>query len=158
MPKPPLVSAFILIIVRHGFKNHTEANNNTSTTMQRLDVAAMAKVSREAVTFQVEPGPYFLGNQFSAVDIALAPFWQRILWVGGHYRDLSLPNDDAAFGRLEQWWQAVSQRPSVAHTLVGRQRLIASYKQYAQNVATSDWATTMQSSMSKHDDDDDDDD
>lgn len=158
-----------------------KATTTAATGMQRVDMGSLSKVSQDALMhrLQLKPGPFFLGDQFSAVDIALAPFWQRILWVGKHYRDLTLPTSsssssledgddtDSAFVRLEQWWQAVSQRPSVANTLVGKERLISSYKQYASNVATSDWANTMQSSVTTKknknksdpcDDDDDDDD
>jgi len=124
------------------------AETETTGTMQRVDVGTLSQVSQEALVgrLKLQPGPFFLGQQFSAVDISLAPFWQRILWVGQRYRDLSLPKD-AAFDRLNQWWAAVSQRPSVANTLVGKERLISSYNQYASNVATSDFATTMQSSL-----------
>lgn len=114
-------------------------------TMNRVDVTAISQISHQ---LGLQSGPYFLGSQFSAVDIALAPFWQRILWVGKHYRNLQLPSDDPAFQRLDIWWKAVSQRPSIANTMVGKERLISSYKQYANNVATSDFATTMASSLS----------
>lgn len=45
-------------------------------------------------------GPYFLGSAFSLVDVALAPFWQRFVIVGGHYRGLTFP-DDPEFHRLQ---------------------------------------------------------
>lgn len=94
-------------------------------------------------------GPYFAGQDFTFVDLALAPMWQRILWVGGHYRNLELPEEgsDADFHRMAEWWEAVSSRESVAATLVCRERLIASYAQYADNTATSDVAKQMQSRM-----------
>lgn len=91
---------------------------------------------------------FFLGSQFSLVDIALAPFWQRMLWVGSYYRGLEFPTDEPEFKRLAMWWEAVRQRPSVAATLVCRQRLVSSYSQYSQNVATSDLAKSMWSSLS----------
>jgi glutathione S-transferase len=87
-----------------------------------------------------DDGPFFNGKEFSMVDIALAPFWQRILIVGGHYMGLKLPTEDLAFQRLETWWQAVRSRPSVAATIVCDARLIASYSDYSKGVATSDAA------------------
>ena len=45
-------------------------------------------------------GPYFLGSAFSLVDVALAPFWQRFIIVGGHYRGLTFP-EDPEFHRLQ---------------------------------------------------------
>lgn len=86
-----------------------------------------------------DSGPFFLGDRFSLVDVALAPFWQRFIWVGGHYFGLEFPNDES-FARLERWWEATSKRPSVAATIVCKARLIASYVQYANNEATSDFA------------------
>jgi len=90
-------------------------------------------------------GPFFWGDRFSMVDVALAPFWQRMIWVGGHYFNLQFPVDDPEFHRLDQWWNAVAARPSVKATFVSRPRLIASYSDYASNVATSDFARMMQS-------------
>lgn len=117
--------------------------------MQRVDVEALSLISQESFArrSKLDPGPFFLGAQFSGVDIALAPFWQRVLWVGGRYRGLELPTD-AAFRRLDQWWQVVSRRPSVARTFVGKERLISSYRHYASNAATSDLANSMKSSLS----------
>jgi len=87
-----------------------------------------------------EGGPFFWGDRFTLVDVALAPFWQRMLSVGGHYRQIQFPQDDPEFQRLDRWWRAVAARPSVAATFVSRPRLIASYADYARNVATSDFA------------------
>mmetsp|Transcript_17842 Transcript_17842/g.33798 ORF Transcript_17842/g.33798 Transcript_17842/m.33798 type:complete len:320 (-) Transcript_17842:166-1125(-) len=94
-------------------------------------------------------GPFFLGREFSMVDIALAPFWQRFIWIGGFYRGLEFPNDDA-FSRMKTWWEAVSKRPSVANTLVCKPRLISSYKQYARNEATSNYGKMIQQNIAKH--------
>ncbi|CAB9506539.1 Glutathione S-transferase, N-terminal domain [Seminavis robusta] len=125
---------------------------NKGMHIQRVDVQSLSQISQRAFQQEtgkdnlIQPGPFFLGQHFSAVDVALAPFWQRILWVGAHYRDLKLPSD-AAFERLDTWWQAVSQRPGVANTLVCKERLVSSYRQYAHNIATSDFAKGMQSSL-----------
>eukprot|EP00928_Gymnodinium_smaydae_P034257 TRINITY_DN24325_c0_g1_i1.p1 TRINITY_DN24325_c0_g1~~TRINITY_DN24325_c0_g1_i1.p1 ORF type:complete len:313 (+),score=34.34 TRINITY_DN24325_c0_g1_i1:56-940(+) len=95
-----------------------------------------------------DSGPFFLGDKFSMVDIALAPFWLRFMWIGGYYRDLVLPNDEPAFVRLNRWWEAVKERPSVARTIVCQPRLVSSYSQYSRNQATSDVAKSLQSSLS----------
>lgn len=94
-------------------------------------------------------GPYFWGDRFSLVDVALAPFWQRMIWVGGHYCNLQFPENDREFRRLRKWWKAVAARPSVRATLVCKPRLIASYSDYATNVATSDFAKMMGSGRGK---------
>lgn len=115
----------------------------------KVDVGTLSDISQaSAARNELTPGPFFFGATFSAVDIALAPFFQRFLWVGGHYRGLVFPNDDA-FQRLEQWWKATSSRPSVAKTFVCKERLISSYSDYSKNQATSDFAQIMQRSLSK---------
>mmetsp|Transcript_31845 Transcript_31845/g.77605 ORF Transcript_31845/g.77605 Transcript_31845/m.77605 type:complete len:322 (-) Transcript_31845:6-971(-) len=88
-------------------------------------------------------GPFFMGKDFTMVDIAFAPFWQRILWVGGHYRGLKFPEEES-FSRLNTWWNAVSKRESVSRTLVCKPRLLSSYKQYARNEATSNYGLMIQ--------------
>mmetsp|Transcript_33697 Transcript_33697/g.34182 ORF Transcript_33697/g.34182 Transcript_33697/m.34182 type:complete len:331 (-) Transcript_33697:50-1042(-) len=86
-------------------------------------------------------GHYFNGNDFSMVDVAFAPFWQRILCVGPKcIPGFALPMDEPEFQRLDRWWKAVSIRPSVAATIVCESRLISSYFDYSINVATSDVA------------------
>mmetsp|Transcript_34989 Transcript_34989/g.56690 ORF Transcript_34989/g.56690 Transcript_34989/m.56690 type:complete len:328 (-) Transcript_34989:193-1176(-) len=106
---------------------------------------------REFASEMADPskGPYFLGDEFTMVDIAFAPFWQRFLWVGGAYRNLKFPKDDAAFKRLDIWWNAVSNRPSVKATLVCKPRLLSSYKQYARNEATSSYGKMIQAHIKK---------
>eukprot|EP01084_Bolivina_argentea_P075624 137065_1 len=93
-----------------------------------------------------EIGPYFLGKQFSMLDIALAPFWLRYVWVGEYYRNLTFPNDKY-FKRLEIWWNAVKNRDSVKNTIVCKERLISSYKQYSKNQATSDFAKGLKKNI-----------
>jgi len=91
-------------------------------------------------------GDFFLGEQFSAFEIAIAPFWQRYLWVGSVYRGFSFPRD-ADFARLERWWSAVEKHPAVAATLVCRERLVSSYSDYAENRGTSEYAKAIQASL-----------
>eukprot|EP01130_Rhizamoeba_saxonica_P004355 TRINITY_DN1783_c0_g1_i1.p1 TRINITY_DN1783_c0_g1~~TRINITY_DN1783_c0_g1_i1.p1 ORF type:complete len:286 (-),score=56.84 TRINITY_DN1783_c0_g1_i1:49-906(-) len=97
----------------------------------------------------VEDGPFFLGQEFSMVDVALAPFWQRFLWIGGFYRGLQFPQDED-FDRLNVWWDAVSNRPSVSATFVCEERLISSYKSYADNTGTSNYAKMIQEQLKKN--------
>ncbi|KAJ1458908.1 hypothetical protein M885DRAFT_511964 [Pelagophyceae sp. CCMP2097] len=96
----------------------------------------------------VEEGPFFLGAQFSLLEVAAAPFWQRILLVGSFYRGLHLP-DGPDFDRLRTWWAACEQHPAVANTLVCTARLISSYKDYATNTGTSDCARGTQENLSE---------
>ncbi|KAJ8599836.1 hypothetical protein CTAYLR_005604 [Chrysophaeum taylorii] len=92
-------------------------------------------------------GPFFLA-EFSYVDVSFFPFWHRIRTVGEHYRGVELPDDDPDFRRLDAWWTACKARPSIKRTLVCEPRLVASYLGYASNTATSDYAKSIQASLS----------
>merc|ERR1712176_608099 len=111
----------------------------------RMDIETVLSIAKSVHEKNDKPGPFFLGEKISVVDISFAPFWQRFLWVGGHYRDLEFPENDPAFDRLTIWWNAVSQHPSILATFVCKERLISSYGQYARNEGTSDAARSLQS-------------
>uniref|UniRef100_A0A7S4C6T0 Glutathione transferase n=1 Tax=Chrysotila carterae TaxID=13221 RepID=A0A7S4C6T0_CHRCT len=86
-----------------------------------------------------EDGPFFAGQSFSLVDIALFPWYERFLTVGAAYRGFQTPKTPA-FERLNKWHAAVRARPSVSRTLADPKRLIENYAGYADNSATSDAA------------------
>lgn len=85
----------------------------------KVDALALREIGKQLLQ---EDGPYILGKDFTAVDVALAPFWPRIHWIGSYYRPQLdfVATEDPALARLEAWWEAVSQRPSVQSTLVSR--------------------------------------
>jgi glutathione S-transferase len=66
-------------------------------------------IEQEGLTNQSDNGSYWLGEQFSLVDISLYPWFER-LPVLAHFRQFELP---AETPRLQQWWQAVRERESV---------------------------------------------
>jgi len=84
-------------------------------------------------------GPFFLGADFSYVDIAVFPWVERFLTVGAAYRGFELPAAEE-FDRLRVWHAACRARPSVARTLANEEELISNYSGYADNSATSDAA------------------
>ena len=81
-------------------------------------------------------GPFFLGSEFSFADIAVGPWFQRILTVSKAYRDFHIPTT-TEYARLWTWWAAVKVRESFAHTIVDEERLVQNYSGYADNSATS---------------------
>jgi glutathione S-transferase len=88
-------------------------------------------------------GPFFLGDRFSAADIALLPWFpQRLEWIAGAYRGFHLP-ETWAFRPLVEFSDAVRSRPSVQRTIVDRTRLVANYSYYADGSATSTVAKTV---------------
>eukprot|EP00873_Tetraselmis_striata_P010183 jgi/Tetstr1/430447/TSEL_020257.t1 len=119
----------------------------TSTPPRRAELEEAFFKETTALAEAMAPvaeGPFFLGSRFSMVDIALAPFWQRFTWVGGHYLGLTFP-ETPAFERMADWWAGCQARPSVAATLVCRPRLVSSYSQYFRGLGTSDIAKSIMS-------------
>jgi glutathione S-transferase len=82
-------------------------------------------------------GPFFLGDQFTVADIAVAPYFDRMV-VLEHYRDYRVPNDgDTA--KWHEWSKNVLSRPSVAATRQDRERIIEAYKRYAKCYVRNNW-------------------
>lgn len=77
-------------------------------------------------------GPYYLGNTFSAADIAVAPFLDRFSATLPHYRGfdpLSEGGDDVAL--LRALFEAVKQRPAFKKTSQVPEFYIWAYRGYA---------------------------
>jgi len=77
----------------------------------------------QSVMAPVTEGPFFLGDDFSMADLALAPWWQRMCSVLRAYRKF----DPSAFPRLQAWFEAVEARPSFAQTSVDPEKLIEDF-------------------------------
>lgn len=87
------------------------------------------------------PGPWFLGDQFSLVDITLIP-WALRLFLIDHYKKpdgVGIPDsgrggeDEEVWNRWRVWKQAVRNRDSVTSTLSEREKYIEVYKRYAED-------------------------
>ncbi|KZV93436.1 hypothetical protein EXIGLDRAFT_45372 [Exidia glandulosa HHB12029] len=73
------------------------------------------------------PGPFFLGDKYSAAEILIAPFLGRFKIlvesdIGGFEtaegkRVLNTLTQDAKFAKFAKYWEAVVSRPSVKETL-----------------------------------------
>jgi glutathione S-transferase len=103
-------------------------------------IEQLYKECRALAQAMSDDGPFFDGKEFSLVDVALAPFWQRIRTVGLQYFGLTFLMDEPEFQRLDQWWKSVEARPSVAATIVCEARMVSTYSDYSNYVATSDAA------------------
>lgn len=82
-------------------------------------------------------GPFYLGNQFSVADIAVAPYFDRMI-VLEHYRDFCVPKEGAG-ARWNEWSTNVLERPSVAATRQDRDRIIEAYLRYANCYVRNNW-------------------
>ncbi|WP_420717427.1 glutathione S-transferase family protein [Leptolyngbya sp. NK1-12] len=94
-----LVPAFNKLL--HG-KNRQEQEQGRS---KLLDV--LLYIEQEGLA--IKSGNYWLGNSFSLVDISFYPWFERLPELE-HFRQFRLL---AETPRLQQWWEAVSNRESV---------------------------------------------
>lgn len=86
-----------------------------------------------------DDGPYWFGESVSLVDLTFYPWFER--WaVVEHYRNLSLPSECQ---RLQQWWEAMSERDSVKAIANSPQFYIKEYEKYANNTASGITAQEM---------------
>ena len=89
-------------------------------------------------------GPWFLGDKFSLVDVALAP-WAKRLFIIDHYKDggsgvpgESKEGEDAGvWKRWGMWFDAVKERPSVGTRGATDEQYIKVYRRYADDTTQS---------------------
>ncbi len=89
-------------------------------------------------------GPFFNGSSISMGDVILIPWAMRIFLID-HYKGeegsgvptsaSAIPDDEnkALWERWVAWFEAISERESVQHTLSDRQQYIDVYKRYAED-------------------------
>ena len=90
-------------------------------------------------------GPYFLGQQYSMVDIMLTP-WLLRLWIFDYFKEdgLGMPvlgdgsEDEGLWRRWRVWASAVEGRQSVQDTLSAREWYIPAYQRYAEDTTQSE--------------------
>jgi len=96
-------------------------------------------------TKEMDPeGPWFLGQNFSLVDVMLAP-WAMRLFLLDHYKPggLGIPtkgeeeNESRIWKRWGQWYSAIEERQSVKDTLSDKDAYIEVYKRYAEDKTNS---------------------
>lgn len=94
-------------------------------------------------------GPYFLGNEFSLIDIIIAP-WASRLWVLDHFKGGSgIPEegkggeDEVVWKRWREWLREVEDRKSVKETLSEREHYLPIYQRYAEDRAQSEAAKAI---------------
>jgi glutathione S-transferase len=80
-------------------------------------------------------GPFFSGDQVSAVDIALIPFAYRIDVLLKAYRDFELPEEGETWQRYGEWYRAMLALPAFRATAFDhenyQQRLVEHYYPYS---------------------------
>jgi glutathione S-transferase len=146
MPESPELRAIARIWIGH-IESRIIANFYRFL-MNANDLQSRGKFYDAVVEFsdgmeKVSSEGFFFGEKFSLVDIALAPWFQR-LCVLEHYRKFALQKDDLKLMRVWNWWNAVQNYPAYVRTVVDEERLVQSYVGYADGSATSDCAQKYQ--------------
>lgn len=78
------------------------------------------------------PGPYWLGEQLSLVDLTYYPFFEHAP-VLSHYRSFEIP---AEFKYIHRWLSAMRERPSVRENQRDAEFYIEAYKPYVDGTAS----------------------
>lgn len=95
-------------------------------------------------------GPWFLGEQFSLVDIMLAP-WAKRLFLVDYYKPGGLGISDAkkedgeTWERWQTWFDAITARESVQDTWSVDEKYIEAYKRYAEDTTGSEVGQAIRS-------------
>lgn len=97
------------------------------------------------VTEADSEGPFFLGEQFSMVDIMLAP-WLVRMWILDYFKDggVGIPGkgeageDEEVWNRWRTWAEAVEGRKSVKETSSSREQYVDAYRRYAEDKTQSE--------------------
>eukprot|EP00794_Sanderia_malayensis_P016545 gene16545-18219_t len=100
------------------------------------------RVLNDAMKSISEDGPFFMGADFSIVDIMLAPQVERFPALK-LYREFVVP-ETQEFCRFNSWWKAVNAHPSFQPSRISEELVCEVYKKYADNSATSKVAQAIQ--------------
>lgn len=125
-----IVPVYYRLLQKREQSEREEAKRELLSQVRHLS-NAMARLS--------PAGPFFAGDRFGLVDMALAP-WVDRFFVLEHYRGFSVPASDAeegAFARFHTWWDAVQSVPAFRDTVQDRKKLLESYQRYADDTARS---------------------
>jgi len=133
LPTTPYLRAHVRLWTRHvdahiipHFERLLGSQDGESRVQARAALLEGLAEFESAMAPESE-GPFFLGDDFSMADIALAPWWQRMVSVLRAYRKF----DPTVCPRLQTWYEAVEARPSYQRTIVHPERLIEEFSDYA---------------------------
>lgn len=133
LPSTPLLRARVRLWTKHvdteivpHFETLLAAPD--AETRARARDALMEGLSAFAAAMAPETeGPFFIGDDLTMADIALAPFWQRMVSVLRAYRKF----DASGCPRLASWFAAIEARPSFRRTMVDPEKLLEQFSDCA---------------------------
>ena len=86
-------------------------------------------------------GPLFGGQELNMVDIMLLPHAYRCKLILPHYRDWAVPTE--GLERYHEWYAAAFEIANVQKTIPDEEKLIESYRRYAEDTAKSSVAEAV---------------
>lgn len=70
----------------------------------------LEQISEMNEDLKTTKGPYFCGEEFTMADIAMFPFFERLIIFLGHYRGFVIPEK---LSHVHTWYKTIQERPSV---------------------------------------------
>ncbi|CCC07674.1 hypothetical protein SMACR_01241 [Sordaria macrospora] len=140
----------------YRFIQHTPDKAYTIEEIRAEFHGHLKAFAKEMLSCLSYPGPFFLGNKFSLVDIMLAP-WAKRLFLIDHYKPggVGIPStkeqrgeDEEVWKRWEEWYNAVVQRESVKKTWSDDEQYVGAYKRYAEDTTQSEVGKATRSGRS----------
>lgn len=133
----------------YRFLQHTPEKDDSYTIQDARDellkqtkvfTQQLLELDAEREELGLAAGPWFLGEQFSLVDITLIP-WALRLFLIDHYKPggVGIPEkgnggeDEEVWGRWRTWYEKVQERDSVMCTMSERSKYIEVYQRYAED-------------------------
>ncbi|KAF2272423.1 glutathione S-transferase [Westerdykella ornata] len=138
---------FITTRIVPGFVRFLGAQDEKLLEEQREEFLGHLKEIAKAMDPE---GPFFLGRDFGAVDVMLAP-WAMRFWAFDHFKKggLGVPDkgkggeDEEVWERWRKWVEAVKERRSVKETMSEREHYLPVYQRYADDKAQSQLAKAL---------------
>lgn len=134
LPAGPADRAWVRIWIEYGESHLLPSFYGLLTAREVSEQRRWADQLGEALSHMEQkglsrraPGPYWLGEKVSLIDVALYPFFERFA-VLAHYRGFSLRPD---WPGLVRWQEAMEQRASVRAQAGDLAYYIAGYAGYA---------------------------
>jgi glutathione S-transferase len=124
------VPAFYKVLLAQDETRRGELATTIADALRFIETAALGVRSS---------GPYWLGRDFTLVDIAVWPHMERLAVLEA-YRGIKVPGE---CGRLREWLAAVAERASVKDTAHDGDYHVRAYSRYADGTADGTTARDM---------------
>lgn len=132
LPKDPLKRAYIRYFIEifsskvssEFFKFIFNIKEESARIEYEKNIGVSFERLNELLVQQSPSGPYFLGNEYSLADIAIAPFVARIKGFNKLFLDGYEFEALKKFPRLAEFFDGITDRPSFKETYCGDQAYI----------------------------------